>query len=150
MNMSTLRNEIVVNAPIEKIWEALASIERLQEYDPLVLKSVALSPTKSGLDAKRKVNMKDGKKWFEEKVVIFQPNKAIAYQLTDCSFPIDGLKHSYSFEKLDQGIRVMQVMEYRVKFGLLGRIMDALMIKKQTDRGIKAFFQGLKSYLEKN
>lgn len=148
--MTTLRNEIIVNAPIEKIWEALSEIERLQEYDPLVKKSVAISAAKSGMDAKRKVDMKDGKNWFEEKVVVFKPHESLAYQLTDCSFPIHGLKHSYSFEKLGEGVQVRQVMEYRVKFGFLGRIMDALMIRKQTDRGVKAFFQGLKSYLEQN
>ena len=30
----------------------------------------------------------------------------------------------------------------------LGKLMDALMIKKQSDAGVKKFFAGLKSYLE--
>ncbi len=41
-------------------------------------------------------------------------------------------------------------MEYTVKFGLLGKLLDTLMIRKQSDTGIKKFFSGLKSYAEKN
>lgn len=148
--MTTLHNEITINAPIEKIWEALSSIDNLDKFDPTVKKSTALSIEKSGLGAKRKVDMLDGKNWFEEKVTDFKTNEALTYQLTDCSFPINGLKHSYSFEKMGNQTKVIQVMEYSVKFGLLGKLLDSLMIRKQTSSGIKKFFNGLKEYAEKN
>lgn len=146
--MTTLQNEIVINAPIEKIWEALANIEELEKFDPTVKKSSAVSQTKSGIGATRKVDMQDGKNWFEEKVTVFKSNEALTYQLTDCSFPINGLKHSYSFEKSGNQTKVKQVMEYTVKFGLLGKLLDSLMIRKKTNGGIKIFFTGLKSYAE--
>lgn len=97
--MATIYNEITVNAPVEKIWEALTNIELLDKYDPTVKQATALSENKSGLNAKRKVLMLDGKNWFDEKVTVFKPNEALTYQLTDCSFPIKGLQHSYSFQK---------------------------------------------------
>jgi ribosome-associated toxin RatA of RatAB toxin-antitoxin module len=147
--MTTLHNEIAINAPIEKIWEALSSIEELEKFDPAVKKSVALSPAKNGLGAKRKVDMKDGKNWFEEKQTEFKPNEALTYQLTDCSFPILGLNHSYTFEKTGTQVKVKQVMQYTVKFGFLGKILDSLMIRKQTNSGIQKFFVGLKEYAEK-
>lgn len=146
--MATIHNEIVVNAPVEKIWEILTNLELLDKYDPTVKQSKALSENKSGLNAKRKVLMIDGKNWFDEKVTVFKPNLALTYQLTDCSFPISGLKHSYSFEKAGNQTKVKQVMEYTVKFGLLGKLLDILMIRKQSDAGIKKFFSGLKTYAE--
>jgi ribosome-associated toxin RatA of RatAB toxin-antitoxin module len=146
--MTILQNEIIINAPVEKIWQALSNIEELDKYDPTVKNSIALTQEKSGIGAKRKVNMLDGKNWFEEKVTVFQPGEALTYELTACSFPIHKLKHSYSFEKTGTQIKVKQVMEYQVKFGFLGRMMDALMIRKQSDSGIKKFFSGLKKYAE--
>ena len=146
--MATIHNEITVNAPIEKIWDALANIEMLDKFDPTVKHSTALSENKSGLGAKRKVLMLDGKNWFDEKVTVFKPNEALTYQLTDCSFPIKGLQHSYSFEKTGNQTKVKQVMQYTVKYGLLGKLLDAMMIRKQSDKGIKKFFAGLKSYAE--
>lgn len=147
--MATIHNEITINAPIEKIWDALTNIEELDKYDPTVKKSTALSAAKSGMDAKRKVDMLDGKNWFEEKVTEFKTNEALAYELTACSFPIHKLKHSYSFQKIGNQTKVQQVMEYTVKFGLFGKLLDGLMIRKQSDAGIKKFFAGLKSYTEK-
>ncbi|MGB3076660.1 MAG: SRPBCC family protein [Chitinophagales bacterium] len=148
--MATIYNEIIINAPVEKIWEVLANIEMLERYDPTVKKSIALSENKSGLNAKRKVLMLDNKNWFDEKVTVFKPAEVLTYQLTDCSFPIKGLQHSYSFEKIGNQTKVKQVMHYTVKFGLLGKLLDAVMIRKQSDSGIKKFFDGLKSYAETN
>lgn len=147
--MAIIHNEITINAPIEKIWDALTNIEELDKYDPTVKKSTALSSAKSGMDAKRKVDMLDGKNWFEEKVTAFKPNEALTYELTACSFPVHKLKHSYSFQKMGNQTKVKQVMEYTVKFGLFGKLLDAMMIRKQSDTGIKKFFAGLKSYTEK-
>jgi ribosome-associated toxin RatA of RatAB toxin-antitoxin module len=146
--MAIIHNEITVNAGVEKVWDMLTNLELLDKYDPTVKKSTLVSTEKAGIGAKRKVLMLDGKNWFDEKVTVFKPNVALTYQLTECSFPIKGLKHSYSFEKVGSQTKVKQVMEYTVKLGLLGKLLDAMMIRKQSDSGIKKFFAGLKSYAE--
>lgn len=148
--MTILKNEITIDAPVEKIWEALSVIDQLEKFDPTVKKSTALTASKSGIDAKRKVDMLDGKNWFEEKITEYKPNEALTYQLTDCSFPITGLTHSYSFEKVGDQTKVKQLMQYTVKFGLFGKLLDGLMIRKQSNAGIQKFFAGLKEHAEKN
>ena len=146
--MTTLYNEITINAPVSKIWEALSNVEELEKYDPTVQRSTAISPAKNGIGATRKVSMKDGKNWFEEKVTTWQPNEALVYELTNCSFPIHSLVHSYSFEQAGNQVKVKQVMQYRVRYGIIGKLLDRLMIRKQSDAGIKKFFAGLKVYTE--
>ncbi len=147
--MSKLINDITINAPIDKIWSILTDLELLDKTDPTVKKATLISENKSGLDAKRKVLMQDGKNWFDEKITIFKPNEELAYQLTDCSFPIKALKHTYSFQKNGDQIKVQQVMEYTVKFGVLGILLDKMMIGKQFNSGINKFLNGLKTYAEK-
>lgn len=93
--------------------------------------------------------MMDGKNWFEEEITVCKPNEALTYELTACSFPVRKLKHSYTFQKLDGQTKVSQVMEYTVKYGLPGRLLDVLMIRRQSDAGIKKFFAGLKAFIEK-
>ena len=147
--MTTLHNEITINAPIEKIWKALAEMEGLENLDPNVKKSTALSQAKNGIGATRKVDMQDGKNWFEEKVTAFKPNETLTYELTACSFPVQKLKYTYCLEKTGSQVKVNQVMEYQIKFGFLGKLLDSLMIRKQYSKGIKQFFGGLKAYAEK-
>ena len=147
--MAIIHNEIIVNANVDKVWDILTDLELLDKYDPTVKKSTLISSERSGIGAKRKVAMLDGKNWCDEKVSVFKPNEALTYELTACSFPIHQLKHSYTFEKTGNQTTVKQVMEYTVKFGLLGKLLDTLMIRKQSDNGIKKFFNGLKTYAEK-
>jgi len=92
--------------------------------------------------------MKDGKNWFEEKITIWQHNQALTIQLTNCTFPINKLRHSYSFSPAGDNTTVTQEMEYEVKYGLAGRFMDRLTIRKQSDKGIKLFMAGLKKFVE--
>lgn len=147
--MGKLTNNITINAPVDKIWNILTDLELLDKTDPTVKKATLISENKTGPEAKRKVLMKDGKNWFEEKITVFKPNEELVYQLTDCSFPIKGLKHTYSFRSIGDSTNVQQVMEYTVKFGILGVLMDKLMIGKQFNTGISKFLNGLKAYAEK-
>jgi ribosome-associated toxin RatA of RatAB toxin-antitoxin module len=148
--MATIINEIAINAPIGKIWEALSDVAELEKYDPTVKKSTCLSKNEYGIGAKRKVDMQDGKNWFEEICTIWQLNEALTYELTACSFPVHRLRHSYSFTKKGDAVIVRQEMNYTVKFGVLGQLLDFLMIRKRSDAGVKKFFTGLKSYAEKH
>ena len=147
--MTTIHSDIIVSTSVDKVWNMLTDLELLDKYDPTVKKSTLVSTEKTGIGAKRKIVMLDGKNWFDEKVTVFRPNEALTYELTDCSFPVHQLKHSYSFEKIGDQTKVKQVMEYTIKFGLVGKLLDSLMINKQFKTGIKKFLGGLKDYAEK-
>lgn len=148
--MSILINSINIDAHVDTIWNILTDLELLDKTDPTVKKATLISEIKTGLHAKRKVLMQDGKNWFDEMITVFNPNEELDYQLTDCSFPIKGLKHTYSFEIIGNQTKVQQVMEYTVKFGLIGVLLDKIMIGKQFNLGINLFLNGLKTYAEKN
>jgi uncharacterized protein YndB with AHSA1/START domain len=133
--MTTLRNEITIHAPIEKIWQTLTEVETLDKYDPTVRKSTAQTAVKKGMGASRKVEMLDGKNWFEETCTEAVPNKALTYELTACSFPIHKLKHSYSFKIDGDRVKVCQTMEYSVKLGSLGKSWMHLSLGDNRTRG---------------
>jgi ribosome-associated toxin RatA of RatAB toxin-antitoxin module len=146
--MATLCNDILINGSIDKIWAALTDLDLLEKYDPTVKRSRLVSGKNANIGAAHRVDMQDGKNWFEEKVTVVNTNESLAFELTACSFPVHKLKHSYTFELLDSRIRVKQVMEYEVKYGMVGKVLDSLVVKKQSDTGIKKFLQGLKLYVE--
>ena len=53
------------------------------------------------------------------------------------------------FQKIGNQTKVQLEMEYFVKFGLPGVLMDKMMIGKQFNSGINKFLNGLKTYVEK-
>jgi len=147
--MGKLRNSITINASIDRIWNILTDLELLDKTDPTVKKATILSANKTGLEAKRKVLMQDGKNWFDEKITVFRPHEELVYQLSDCSFPLKGLKHTYTFQNNGNQTNVQQEMKYTVKFGIIGFLMDKMMVGKQFNSGINKFLNGLKAYAEK-
>lgn len=146
--VTTLRNEVAVNAPLERVWATLTNLSRLADYDPTVASSELTTSEPTGVGAARTVTMRDGKHWFKERVCTFEPRVALAFELTSCNFPIRSLSHSYSFSESNGTTTVTQVMTYEPKFGLLGKTIDRVAMKRQSDRGIKKFFAGLKDHVE--
>ena len=146
--MKTLKNEVLIDAPIDKIWESLAITDKLESFDPTVKKSIATTELKSGIGAGRKVDMLDGKNWFVEECTTYEPNKALEYTLTACSFPVHQLQHGYSFEKIGDKIKVIQRMNIEMKYGPVGKLMF-LVLKSKWNDGNRKFLSGLKSASEK-
>ena len=86
--------------------------------------------------------------WFKEKVVAFEPHREISFELFECTLPVRRLKHDYTLIADGAGTLVRQRMEYELKLGLLGRLMDVVMVRRKWDAGIKGFFAGLKHHVE--
>ena len=145
--MTRLNNEVLIEATPEKVWQVLTDLESLEQYDPVVNKSVTISALRTGLGAERQCDV-NPKGWFKERVTQWEPHRALAFELFECTLPIKSLRHSYTIVNVNGATRVRQVMEYQMKFGIFGSLMDLLMVRKKWDDGIKKFFMGLKQYIE--
>jgi ligand-binding SRPBCC domain-containing protein len=145
--MTVLENSIRIDAPPEKVWAVLASLDVLSEYDPVVKRAEIISPERTGSGASRRCELAAGG-WFKERIVTFEPHRAISFELFECTLPVRRLKHDYTLTADSGGTLVRQRMEYELKLGLVGRLMDAVMVRRKWDAGIKGFFAGLKRYVE--
>jgi ligand-binding SRPBCC domain-containing protein len=145
--VTVLRNSIFIDAPPERVWAALARLDALQEYDPGVSKSEIRSEQREGVLAERHCDVKAGG-WFRERVTRWDPSRELEFTLYDCTLPVRKLRHHYSLSREQGGTRVDQVQEYTLKFGPLGTLLDAVFVRRKWDAGVKAFFAGLKRYVE--
>lgn len=145
--MTTLYNSVGIDAPLEKVWNFLAKLEALQAYDPAIASSKVETPDKLGLGASRRCTLKDGG-WFREKVTLWEPHRALAFELHDCSLPVRRLSHHYRLTEQSDTTLVTQRMDYDLKFGPVGALLDAMLVRRRWDQGIKTFFLGLKGYVE--
>ncbi|MGH9659438.1 MAG: SRPBCC family protein [Bryobacteraceae bacterium] len=145
--MTVLENSIRIEAPPEKVWSVLSSLDALDPYDPGITKSEIVTPSREGLGSARRCDLTPGG-WFKEKVADWRPNESLSFELFECTLPVRRLKHSYTLTPDGSGTLVRQRMEYDLKFGPVGKLMDAIMVRKKWDAGIKGFFAGLKHYVE--
>ena len=144
--MTTLSNEILINAPRQHVWDTLTKLDLLSAYDPGTKASVLTGDQADGVGAQRRCEVPGG--WFIERVAAWEPIQTLAFELVSCSFPVTSLRHDYTLSESDGTTRVTQVMTYELKYKAVGRALDAVMLRRKWDQGIKAFLSGLKGHAE--
>jgi ligand-binding SRPBCC domain-containing protein len=145
--MTTLHNEIIIDAPANRVWAALSELEALSHYDPGVESVSRLEGGRAGVGAGRRCVLRDGG-WFEERVTEWDGHHVLAFELVACVLPVRSLRHRYLLTEEGAVTRVEQRMEYQLKYGPFGAALDALVVRKKWDAGIKAFLAGLKTHVE--
>ncbi|MEN8238248.1 MAG: SRPBCC family protein [Actinomycetota bacterium] len=150
MSAHEIRYQVSVDAPAEKVWEALADFGNVSRYNPGVVHSHATSTEPSGLGATRHCSLALFGASVEERIVGWTESELLAIEIYDAKrFPV--IKNAGATFKLD-GTGDETVVEgafsYDVKYGPIGSAMNALSLRKQTDRAWRLFLAGLKKHVE--
>lgn len=145
--MTVLESTIEIAAPPARVWKVLGTLDALERYDPGIVRSAITSPARTGVGATRQCDLKPGG-WFRERVTTWEPERALGFELFECTLPVKRLRHDYVLTAVDGGTRLQQRMEYRLKFGPLGILMDAAIVRRRWRAGIDSFLSGLKQLVE--
>jgi hypothetical protein len=145
--MTVLETSIRIHAKPDRVWAVLASLDALDRYDPGVTKSEVISTAREGSGAERKCELAPGG-WFKERVADWQPTSALAFELYECTLPVRRLRHDYTLVADGDTTVVHQRMEYALKFGPIGRLLDAAFVRRKWRAGIDGFLAGLKDFVE--
>src|SRR5258705_6147626 len=146
--MTVLDRTIEIAAPPARVWALLGTLDALERYDPGVARSRITSTERDGIGATRQCDLEPGG-WFRERVTAWEPERALAFELYECTLPVKRLKHDYVLTASGRGTRVDQHMEYRLKFGPLGSLLDVLIVRRRWRAGIDSFLLGLKQLAER-
>jgi carbon monoxide dehydrogenase subunit G len=145
--MSELHHTIKINAPLDRVWEVLADLEAVRHYNPMVASARYISSNREGIGAARQCDLKP-KGYVKERVIGWEPKQAITLELYEHQWPIRLMRWRTALKPDGTGTLVTQDMEYDMKFGPLGRLMDALMMRRNLDKGISDIFERLKRFVE--
>jgi len=147
--MTTLHHQIKINASPEKVWKVLANLEDVQLYNPLVGKTIYISQNKEGVGAARHCDFKP-KGFSKERVTDWMPNKMLGMEVVESSFPMKYTQWKTHLTADGNGTLVSQDLEYEMKFGLFGDLMNSLLMKNKYNAILQSIFDGLKKHIEKS
>jgi uncharacterized protein YndB with AHSA1/START domain len=145
--MTQLQHEIHVDAPPEKVWAVLADLEAVQHYNPGVKHAKYASTLREGVGASRHCDLKP-KGWVKERVIAWEPQKAVSMELYESQWPLKFMRWRTVLAPDGAGTRITQQMEYQVKFGFLGGLLDRLVMRHKLDQTVAEVFVGLKRFIE--
>ncbi len=146
--MTQLVHEIHIAAPLDKVWAVLADLEAVRHYNPGVKHAAYTTTAREGVGAGRHCDIQP-KGWVKERVIAWEPQKAITMELYESQWPLNFMRWRTTVTRDGAGTRVSQAMEYQVKFGLLGRFLDKLVMRRKLDKTLAEVFVNLKQFVEK-
>jgi hypothetical protein len=147
--MTSLRHEITIDAPLDAVWTALADLPGVQHYNPMVASARYTSSQREGVGATRRCELAP-KGWVEERVWEWTPRRALGLEVSASEWPLVFMKWKTELSPRGASTLVTQEMEYKLKFGPLGAVLNALVMRRKLDRGVRDVFAGLKRYVERS
>jgi hypothetical protein len=140
--MTTIRHEIDAPCPPERVWSLLADLEAVQTYNPGVREAKIRGSQRTGVGATRVCELLP-KGRVVERVTHWEEGRALGLEVAESDWPIHFMRWVTRVEPAAGGTRISQALEYRVKFGPLGWLLDRLAMERKLRTTLDAIFASL-------
>lgn len=145
--MTTIRHEIHAACSPERVWSLLADLEAVQHYNPGVRRAAVECPRRAGVGARRICDLLP-KGRVVERVTHWEEGRALGLEVAESDWPIHFMRWVTQVEAHGAGARITQSLEYEVKFGPLGWLIDRMVMKRKLTATLDAVFASLVRHAE--
>ncbi len=145
--MTTIHHDIHAACPPAHVWALLADLEAVQGYNPGVRRAAIEGPQRSGVGARRSCELLP-KGRVVERVTHWEDGRALGLEVAESDWPIHFMRWVTRLEADDSGTRITQSLEYEVKFGALGWLLDRLVMRRKLSAALDEVFASLVKHAE--
>lgn len=136
MKTYTLRREMIVNSPVDEVFAFFERPENLAKITPNSLGFDILTPSPVAMGVGTVIDytikiLGLRRHWTTLITEYDPPHKFVDIQLKG---PYTFWHHTHTFEAADRGTRITDEVRYIVPFGPLGRIANAVIVRRQLER----------------
>ena len=144
--MNNVEGQIVIDAPVEKVWEVLADFSEVYRWAPSVTKSYSTSESSNGPEASRHCEVA-GFGGVDETITQWDDGRGFTYSFSGVG-PVSGGTSSFSVKRQGDMTLVQTNVDYSLRFGLIGSLMNALIIRRKIRQSLVLGLQGLKHHVK--
>lgn len=146
--MSTFIVETTILAPISQVWAALADIGNIADWNPGVHASHTTSEQAEGVGAKRHCKL-GGKSYLDESVIRWEENRAITFQVDQTDMPFQKCHIHFTLDAVGEHKTTVSCSpDYTLKYGLAGKLLDRIAVKRTYRNGMRSLLDGLRDHVE--
>ncbi len=133
MALTQIEVKIETKASKQAAWSLLADYGNIHKYTSGVVASRLTTTEKQGLGATRRCDLpgKPGSNYVVEKIVEWRDGDSFAFVITDTNAPIKDAKVRWTVQERGSKSDLIVQAQYRTKLGILGAVMNMLIIKRQ-------------------
>lgn len=145
--MGSFATERIIHAPVTAVWQTLSAIGDIHLWNPGVRASHTTSAQTAGEGATRYCDL-GGKNYLDEAVVLWQPNEKLTMRITGTNLPFATADIRFSLRAEGEQTIVTVSPIYKLKFGILGELLDRVYVRNNYKNGMDALLAGLKQFVE--
>ena len=145
--MSKLTAQVKINAPAQNVWEVLADLGGIYKWNPGVSHSHSTSENSQGDGATRHCDLTQGG-YLKEKAIDWREGDGYKIDVYESNLPIERNVVQFTVSPEGDGTLVSVTVDYRLKYGPVGALLDTLIVRRQYRKGFSGLLAGLKQYVE--
>jgi uncharacterized protein YndB with AHSA1/START domain len=141
-----MQTEVVINAPRQLVWDALADIRSVVAWNPGIDDVECLSEETTGLGARRRC-FTHPTGWMTESITEWQECSLVAFSIEDAP-PLKNGVARFALSDENSGTKLDAQFEYEVKLGPIGPVVDRLIVHRKLSAAWQQGIEGLRNYTE--
>ncbi len=145
--MSGFERSTCIKAPVASVWEVLADIGSIADWNPGVVRSYVTGDRAGDVGAARHCDL-GGKNYLDEEVVEWEEGRLLTMRVVGSNMPFKTADIRFTLSAKGEGTAVTVAPAYSLRGGILGRLMDGLVVRRMYIRGMEALLSGLKAHVE--
>lgn len=152
MSKLQVKNEAVINAPINSIWAIITDINLLSKVNQGVVKATGRMD-KEGETRTVEININGKNGTFTEKLIELVPEKKTVWTIENDTMSMSKMlkdnRFVFNLEKLDDNTTRVSNETYYQPANIIAKIMSALMIKRTFGKMQEQMLTNIKTLIEK-
>lgn len=140
--MTTILHETTANCPPAQVWALLADLEAVARYNPGVRTAAIQGPQRTGVGAQRACDLVPSGR-VVERVTHWEDGRAVGLEVAQSDWPIHFMRWVTRVESRGAATRITQKLEYQMKFGPVGWLLDKLVMKRKLTTTLDGVFAKL-------
>jgi hypothetical protein len=128
--MTIIRHDLEASCSPARVWALLADLEAVQRYNPGVRAAKIVSDQRTGVGAVRACELEPSGRVLE-RVTHWEEGRALGLEVAESDWPIHFMRWVTKLEPRGAGTSLTQDLEYRVKFGPLGWLLDRIAMERR-------------------
>jgi Polyketide cyclase / dehydrase and lipid transport len=140
--MTTIHHRYESKASPEQLWHSLSDLTLVETYNPTVKKAHLQGGQKEGVGTIRACDLKPKGK-IVERVTVWEQGKAVGLEIVESDWPISRMQWVTRIDPQGAGSVLSQRLDYDMKFGPLGWILNILVLKRNIQKNVGEALAGL-------
>ena len=145
--MGSFATSVRIGAPKDRVWEVLSDLGSIYKWNPGIAHSFTTSDAATGENAMRQCDLPNGG-FLRERAFNWSEGEGFTIEVYESSLPLKESLIDFRATAEGEATVVNLKMDYKLKFGPVGALLDAVFAGRQARNGMAELLVGLKDYVE--